>query len=781
MNPRVARILVPTFTTLRSGLAIWVSVSGVVVAQETAYRSDTPAGSCTFEAAKLYPSEIAARGGRVVEDADATSGGRALEVTPYKMEGIYFGFTGKQPPVGQCTLTFRMKVSNNTKGAPAFYLAAYDSNQREFALTQKLLSPGDFAKPSTYQDFSVSFVRKPDQPILAGLVWKGKDSDPSTLTVDTVSLVRSAQPLGLGSLKPDRLWYRRGAPATLTATVANHTDQPQQTMLKCALVGDVAEARAGATMPITLQRGEVKDVTLAFNVGRVEWGAEVRASLVQSGREIASASDVIAIAGNPYKVCEAYGGIFGVRDTNYAKSYLVPRFREGYVPVVEYFSWAPGMWADMSPEEEEWLSGQGTYRESKTGLRTFVELCHQQGIAVVTYAQTGFYGPRGFDWAREHPEWLSYDRLGRPQAWFDIGEVERQRDPRPTDNQWYGTFGGGGIWVANMDAVDYQAEELVKASEIFGFDGVRWDGHPIITTASTMPDANVAAAAYDYQARPISDLKDGDGLSSQVNERIITRLKKAFPSYIFGYNWAPEFQGVVWPQIMPKMWKTLVPDAYLLDEDLNTRGQEGSADPNNLWTKYAKRVVRSVDWVKPYGGYHYSGAIVPGSHVFGCHMMAVLYAAGSRAAYVDPHSFNLDYAKFALRYGELIFDNSLLRSREPERAAKVTSPNPTWWQDYVYTRSRGSGKSRTVVHVLNPPVKPYLDYKETQPPAPQENVAVTAIAPTRGALCKEAWILSPDSEPFAVAIKPVAGPSRATVNLPRLRYWTMVVYDWTRL
>jgi hypothetical protein len=77
---------------LALAMAIWSG--GVVFAQETAYRANAPKSVCVFEAAKLYPSEIAARGGRIVDDPESTSGRRALEVTPHKMEAIYFGFGG---------------------------------------------------------------------------------------------------------------------------------------------------------------------------------------------------------------------------------------------------------------------------------------------------------------------------------------------------------------------------------------------------------------------------------------------------------------------------------------------------------------------------------------------------------------------------------------------------------------------------------------------------------------------------------------------------------------
>ncbi|MBU4366484.1 MAG: hypothetical protein KKF10_05070, partial [Verrucomicrobia bacterium] len=680
-------------------MAVWSAVwsGGVVFSQETAYRANSPTNACVFEAAKLFPSEIAARGGRIVDDPEATSSNKALEVTPYKMEAIYFGFAGKQPPVGECVLTFRIKVADLTVASPAFYLAAYDSDQRSFALNQRFLTPADFLKAKQYQEFSVRFIRKPNQTILAGIVWKGKDRNPSPVTVDTVTLARSEAPLGIGNVRADRLWYRRNAEAVLTATVCNHTDQPQQSDLSFELVSDLAAARVVSTVPVALQPHAIKEVSGKFDVGKTEWGMEVRAALMQSNRVVAAASDFITVADNPYKICHAYGGIFGVKDVAYARSYIVPRFREGYVPVVEYFSWSPGMWGNMAPKEEEWLSGQGNYRESQTGMRTFIDLCHQTGIAVVTYLITTFNGPKGFDWAREHPEWLGYDQRGRPQVWFDMEQLERQRDPHPTNDQWYGSFGGGAIWVANRDAIDAQAEELVKVSQMFGFDGIRWDGHPIITTTPTMPDAGIAPAAFDWQAHPITDIKDPDGLSAENIDRINRRILKAFPNYIFGYNWAPEYSGVVWPELMPKLWKSIVPDCYLLDEDLNTRGQEGTTDPNNLWQTYARRVVRSVDWVKPCGGYHYSGAIVAGSHVFGCHMLAVLYAAGSRAAYIDPHLFSLDYSRFALRHGEILFDNSLRRAKDPEKVVRVTSPQPVWWKDYVYTQALDSRHSRTVV------------------------------------------------------------------------------------
>ncbi|MHB9025357.1 MAG: hypothetical protein ACYC7E_14510 [Armatimonadota bacterium] len=761
-------------------LATALLAGGVVFAQETAYRTTSPAHTCIFEAVRLYPSEIVARGGRVVDDPEATSAGKALEVTPHKMEGIYFGFAGKRPPVGECVLTFRIKVADATTASPALYLAAVDSDQRGFPLNQRLLTPVDFTRANQFQEFSLRFMRKPNQVILAGILWKGKAPNPSLVTVDTVTLARSTALLGIGQVRADRLWYRRNSDAVVTTTVCNHTDLPQQANLRCELVGDLAEARVVGTAPVTLQPHELKEVSCKFNVGKTEWGREARVSLMQDNRTVAAASDYITVADNPYKICHAYGGIFGVKDVAYAKGYRVPRFREGYVPVVEYFSWSPGMWADRSPEDEEWLSGQGNYRESKTGIRTFIELCHQTGIAVVTYAQSAFYGPKGFDWAREHPEWLAYDPRGRPQAWFDVEQVERQRDPHPTDPQWYGTFGGGSIWVANTDSIDHQAEELVKASQLFGFDGLRWDGHPLITTTPTMPDAGVPPAALDWQARPITDIKDPDGVSAANIARINGRILKTFPNYIFGYNWAPEYAGVVWPKLMPKLWKAIVPDGYILDEDLNTRGQDGSADRNNLWQTFAKRVVRSVDWVQPFGGYHYSGAITPGSHVFGCHMLAVLYAAGSRAAYIDPHHFSLDYSRFALRYGDMLFNNSLRRVKELEKVVVVNAKKPVWWKDYVYTQTIDARHSRTVVHLLNPPVKAYLDYNEHQPPPALEGIDVIGLAPSARATCARAWILSPDAEPFAVSVKPIWQSGQAILTLPKLRYWSVVIFEWSK-
>ena len=75
-------------------------------------------------------------------------------------------------------------------------------------------------------------------------------------------------------------------------------------------------------------------------------------------------------------------------------------------------------------------------------------------------------------------------------------------------------------------------------------------------------------------------------------------------------------------------------------------------------------------------------------------------------------------------------------------------------------------------------MKAFLDYNETQLPAVQEGISVVGSAPFPKATCTQAWILSPDSEPFATMVTPASQSGQATVTLPKLRYWSVVVFEW---
>ncbi|MCG2659865.1 MAG: hypothetical protein L6437_06440, partial [Kiritimatiellae bacterium] len=658
------------------------------LAQDAALRPGAPQDICIFEAAKLYPSEVNARGGKVVDDPEATSGGKALQVVSsrysnFENDGIFFGFGKGKGPVGEVVTTFRLKVSSIREAIPSFYIAV--KGEGVYPIAKKLLTPQDFGKENTYRDFSLHFMRTPDKSYAAAILWKSQGS--ATVTVDTITLKATGKSLGIGNLKPEKLWYRANETASGNITVANHTDQPQKATLRCQLVNDIENVRNVYESTLTLAPREITNTMFSFNAGKVDWSYELRACLLQNDQVVTTASDVITIGDNFYKISAFQGyGLLGHRGqegggTHFPiRDFYVPQRRQAYCAVVEIFAWPPGMGVDMTPEGELWRSGQNNYPNSMAGIKNFIDECHKQGLAVVSYDANWYSGPAGFDWARANPELLSYREDGRPNCGFDIAEMEKMRNPDPPN--WIG--GGsssGGLWILDDRLIDHMADELIAASKMFGFDGVRWDGHPMITGGkSTMVDQTVMVAKLiDYTGRVVN-IKDPDTVSTRIMRRFNARVRKALPNFQFGYNWGPT-HAIIWPEEMPKLWQALVPDAYILDEDLHTRGLR--PDPNNFWTRYAKNVVKSVEYVKPYNGYHYTGTIyTPG--VCGQHLQALIYASGSRWC-GGFTGLPEDYFKFALRYSELLFSSATKRVKDAEKIIEVNSPQALWWKDYVYT------------------------------------------------------------------------------------------------
>ncbi|MBU4285399.1 MAG: hypothetical protein KKD76_00715, partial [Verrucomicrobia bacterium] len=61
----------------------------------------------------------------------------------------------------------------------------------------------------------------------------------------------------------------------------------------------------------------------------------------------------------------------------------------------------------------------------------------------------------------------------------------------------------------------------------------------------------------------------------------------------------------------------------------------------------------------------------------------------------------------------------------------------------------------------------------------QEGISIVGLVPSPKATCARAWVLSPDTEPFAAKVETVSQSGQVTLTLPKLRYWSVVVFEWT--
>ena len=138
----------------------------------------------------------------------------------------------------------------------------------------------------------------------------------------------------------------------------------------------------------------------------------------------------------------------------------------------------------------------------------------------------------------------------------------------------------------------------------------------------------------------------------------------------------------------------------------------------------------------------------------------------------------MEYYRFALRYSELIYNLDIKRIIDPEKRPilEVKSEKPLWWKEYVYQGTLSDGKKYLFVSLVNPPVKPYLDYNEKETPAQQTNIEVTVDQPLAGRVTK-AYLLSPDIPGNKTDLKIEGDNKKIKVVVPKLLYWDIVVFE----
>ncbi|NIR02201.1 MAG: hypothetical protein GTN78_18730, partial [Gemmatimonadales bacterium] len=79
--------------------------------------------------------------------------------------------------------------------------------------------------------------------------------------------------------------------------------------------------------------------------------------------------------------------------------------------------WAPDDWGDLTPDEEQWISGQAARWENASRIQEFIADVKPQGIKSITYGKHTAGGPAGWELMRQNPEWFYATPQGTPAGW----------------------------------------------------------------------------------------------------------------------------------------------------------------------------------------------------------------------------------------------------------------------------------------------------------------------------------------------------------------------------
>lgn len=393
-------------------------------------------------------------------------------------------------------------------------------------------------------------------------------------------------------------------------------------------------------------------------------------------------------------------------------------------------------------------------------MKTYVTEAHKNGIKLLTYVNNAFWGKGAWETLREHPDWALYTGDGQWYARFDFEETGGLPGVVPEDLHKYSACY---INFTDLRVVDAGIQALVAGMQMFDYDGARWDGQWLVSGDYGTSDY------FDFHGRLNPRSAEADDIGARNYRRVKEQLRKARSEFIFGFNYGVRFREG--PATIPKTYaETIGERGWVLWE--TARGMMQGVYPGlETWQRVGAAIREETTAARGVGGEMFMH-VDSGSSVYNSYLCALAFA--NRAHISNPTDLGHWY-RFAIRYGGLLYDPFL----EPTRATgiNVQAEAPLWWEQTIYRRKLSARREQLIIHLINPPADEKVNPKEGKVPAARANVRVSAPVPT-GSRLVSAWALSPDPDTHGEALTPSLANGLATVNVPELRFWDVVVLEF---
>jgi hypothetical protein len=478
----------------------------------------------------------------------------------------------------------------------------------------------------------------------------------------------------------------------------------------------------------------------------------------------------------------------------------VEGFRDKYTNTFEKFFWAPDDFADMTPDREQWFSGQARYHERLDRLQHMCAYGRKIGVLPTTYGKSIGSGSGARDAIRARPE-LVYGFGGVMEYAPDTEELAKwDQDTKP----YWQSIGWAMYNMNDPIVVRHGIDEIAASTRLFGWAGVRFDGH--------------------FRARA-GKLRVGDGehtftaaqadAQTAANHRALKEAMRGVDSrFVYGYNFAEcDFTGRLIDNPRESL-ELCAGGGHLMDE--YAKQNAGASHPYRKWADFAHAIVKSTEQVRRLGG-HYFPMVHPNGPV-GRYQTLLTYAAGAHPN-GTPWGIDHPYNAFATRHAELLWGADVRNVWNP-CGIVIASPG-VWWEDYLREQRLDATHTRLILHLINPPAhatatesqaamdellrrdkrrrelqtaadkakaKPDFSELDALPPvvlfpAPQRDVPVKLVAqalPDGPWQLQQARLLDPETSALTPLPLDTADPYFAQVTVPELKFWAIIVFDLTR-
>ena len=612
------------------------------------------------------------------------------------------------------------------------------------------------------------------------------------LLLFSLSLAAAPATVVIERVRPNQILYLTDEPATAVITLRNASGELQKGRLEVSEEWDMTESRPLWSGPVELSAGETKAASVAWQNSAIPFGRALQAAFKQGKTTVARGVEFFQVgATDDWFRCF----MINAGGTNEEKLVKTDPFI-AYNNFDNHFAYMLSGYSHLAPEQPEWIGGQFNVRFDKKEMLLEIQARRALGIRAGAYTIGATGGPAGYEFARQHPDWILRDKKGAfLLAWGTaVSPTDVARKTTDYLAGWYSLL----VDFGNPDVVQYGGEEIVRAIKMFGWEAVFFDG---IYSLRPVFDMGMDSWIWDGQT---AGRGKGDAelnrLSTICVRKTIEIIRASCPKVALWYNGSVprpgnplntsfaeslkdincgtlfEVQGgqINDPNFYGHQWRNLY-EAFLnhrdaiarlpgLNDPVMAAGYLYNMEPARIMSKEEFAATRDT-WTTA----NHIGALMLCSRMHPC----VLCSKGFRPT-----------CQFMTRYSTLLWADNIKILKDPWKQVKVESNREVWWEEGVYTRT-GKEFTDTLVHIVNSPDQEEVDFKVAKDPEAARHVEVE-FTPTGKPKKVQAWALqpyaydSPDREPLAVKLKTEVDAGRVIVELPPFAYYTMVVFREAR-
>ncbi|MHC4249147.1 MAG: hypothetical protein ACYS9X_08475 [Planctomycetota bacterium] len=548
------------------------------------------------------------------------------------------------------------------------------------------------------------------------------------------------------ALRTDKILYSPGEEGVLSVTVKNVAAGRKTGALTVRLGTGLDEAKVLSRRDVSADTGG-QTVEVPFTAPR-RWGTEVIAEIQCEGTTSVR-REYFAAAANFWEVGIGHAyPIFTQGERGRKMVAGMPGvLRDKYSNWLDLFFWAPCDWSKLTPPAKLWWGGQTSYPHDEDNLQALVKALRKNGIRVAAYVTRNAAGPFGWETARAHPDWFGGGRFSGRN--YKVEVLDHYNDPEWRAKQKKLNVGWFGVRVdlTKEAPLHYGIDRIIESVDHYGWDAVRFDGH--YTTGF-------------------------DEVSTRNMRRLKERVLKAHPGFRFGYNWgrAPEWKG----GFTHELREAMAGGGMYMQEGI--RHWNYTRERYRTWSHYAENEMRIAKRIQSLGGYYHcildlKNKMTPAQRFY---KLALTLIAGGHPAYGTHHAVDgsPNWGAFMTRWSELLWHPNLRRSEAAAKQVSVGS-EAVKWEPFVQECVLAPDRKRLVVHLLNPPT--HDDIGKGKLPPPLERAIPIEFSLPAGQTVRKVWLVRPEAEPFGRPLEVEGAGRRASVTVPGLERWAMVVAE----